>query len=167
MTQLAVRCALENVKVLYQDDRDAKHPDRWRIYRYRINGGNLEILMKGEWCPAILGTKKFGGTWKNDPLNDFTEYGYTYSYYGFLSKTPRSPEFGFSFNPRFAANFDFLELENYGAACAVLGLNWPVAKDDVKQAYRTLAKQHHPDAGGDREEFEAIQDAYKLLSEHI
>lgn len=35
---------------------------------------------------------------------------------------------------------------------------------EIKDAYRTLSKQHHPDNNGDREEFESITRAYKVLS---
>ena len=35
----------------------------------------------------------------------------------------------------------------------------------IKAAYRRLAKQHHPDAGGDRALFEEIQRAYDILSD--
>lgn len=36
---------------------------------------------------------------------------------------------------------------------------------EIKDAYRTLSKQHHPDKEGDREEFESITRAYKVLSD--
>ncbi len=39
-----------------------------------------------------------------------------------------------------------------------LGLPWPVSLDDVKQRYKALAKQHHPDAnGGDRASEERLK----------
>jgi hypothetical protein len=42
-----------------------------------------------------------------------------------------------------------------------LGLHWPVSLDTVKQRYKTLAKQHHPDAnGGDR----AAEERLKVIN---
>ena len=38
-----------------------------------------------------------------------------------------------------------------------LGLKLPCTEADVKQAYRELAQVHHPDRGGDREEFASLQ----------
>ncbi len=50
---------------------------------------------------------------------------------------------------------------------ATLGLDWPVSMDTLKQRYKTLAKQHHPDAnGGDRaaeERLKTINLAYAAL----
>lgn len=36
---------------------------------------------------------------------------------------------------------------------------------EVKKAYRTLAKEHHPDQGGDPEKFKEIHHAYKMLTD--
>jgi protein gp37 len=41
----------------------------------------------------------------------------------------------------------------------VLGLPWPCTRGDVEKAYSRLAKQHHPDRGGNREEFEKAKQA--------
>lgn len=49
----------------------------------------------------------------------------------------------------------------------ILGLDKSATKDDIKKAYRTLVKEHHPDVnGGDHsEEFTEIQSAYDVLSD--
>lgn len=39
--------------------------------------------------------------------------------------------------------------------------------DDIKQQYRTLAKKHHPDLGGDEEVFKRIKLAYEVLSDPV
>lgn len=39
--------------------------------------------------------------------------------------------------------------------------------DDIKQQYRTLAKKHHPDLGGDAETFKRIKFAYEVLSDPV
>jgi curved DNA-binding protein CbpA len=43
----------------------------------------------------------------------------------------------------------------------MLGLALPCRIDDVKAAYRRLAKAAHPDAGGDAKDFIAIESAYR------
>jgi len=47
-----------------------------------------------------------------------------------------------------------------------LGLHYDVAavtNDDVKTAYRSLSKKHHPDRGGDKHLFIQLGDAYMVL----
>ena len=48
----------------------------------------------------------------------------------------------------------------------ILGLASRTASpDDIKKAYRKAALQHHPDRGGDKETFQAIQKSYDILSD--
>lgn len=49
------------------------------------------------------------------------------------------------------------------AAAGILGLTWPATVEQIKTAYRRLAKQNHPDLGGDLQQFQQIQDAYQQL----
>lgn len=149
--------ALEKIQVLYMDDRDDRHPDRWRIYRYRIQCGSLEIFTKVGWDNVGL----------PETLQVFQKFGYTHSIYGFLSKEPSAPPQGFSTNPRFLKEFGFLSEDHYGPACAVLGLSWPVNKEQIKQAYRKKSKQVHPDIGGSADEFNAVQEAYEVLLDAV
>lgn len=44
---------------------------------------------------------------------------------------------------------------------AVLGLPMNATKDQAREAYRILAKKHHPDVGGDPELFLRINEAWK------
>lgn len=43
----------------------------------------------------------------------------------------------------------------------VLEVSEKATKDEINTAYRTLAKLHHPDAGGDTDKFTELTDAYK------
>lgn len=47
----------------------------------------------------------------------------------------------------------------------VLGINKQAESNEIKKAYMKLVKTHHPDKGGDAEEFKKIQHAYEVLSD--
>jgi len=46
-----------------------------------------------------------------------------------------------------------------------LGINRNASPDDIKQAYRRMANQHHPDRGGSTAKFQEVQAAYETLSD--
>ena len=46
-----------------------------------------------------------------------------------------------------------------------LGLSSRCTFDEIKQRYRALAQQHHPDKGGDEDRFKRIKLAYEVLSD--
>ncbi len=46
-----------------------------------------------------------------------------------------------------------------------LGVAENATAEEIKQAYRKLAMQHHPDRGGDAEQFQKIQQAYGILGD--
>ena len=46
-----------------------------------------------------------------------------------------------------------------------LGIQKGASDEEVKKAYRKLAREHHPDKGGDAEKFKKIQGAYEILSD--
>ena len=48
-------------------------------------------------------------------------------------------------------------------ALAVLGLPPNATKQQIKRRYRALAKQYHPDRGGDQRQMQRIIAAYELL----
>jgi len=50
----------------------------------------------------------------------------------------------------------------YSEAIQFLNLNYPVTQDSIKKAYRRLARQYHPDAGGNAEQFKQLTQAYKV-----
>lgn len=47
----------------------------------------------------------------------------------------------------------------------ILGVDKNASKDEVKQAFRKLAHQYHPDKGGDEKKFKEINEAYSILSD--
>jgi len=48
-----------------------------------------------------------------------------------------------------------------------LGIPKTSSMDDIKKAYRKLARIHHPDKGGDEDKFKKITDAYEILSDPV
>ena len=40
----------------------------------------------------------------------------------------------------------------------VLGLTKDASEADIRKAYRKLAREHHPDKGGDAEKFKKVQE---------
>lgn len=47
----------------------------------------------------------------------------------------------------------------------ILGVKRDASADDIKKAFRKLARKHHPDAGGSEEKFKEINEAYEVLSD--
>jgi len=47
----------------------------------------------------------------------------------------------------------------------VLGVDRSTSADELKRAYRRKARESHPDAGGDEEQFKALTHAYEVLSD--
>lgn len=45
----------------------------------------------------------------------------------------------------------------------ILGIKKKATKEEIKKAYKDLAKEHHPDKGGDEEKFKRILQAYQIL----
>lgn len=51
---------------------------------------------------------------------------------------------------------------------SILGVAKNASQDDIKKAYRTLAKEHHPDrTGGDDVRFKQINEAYDTLKDTV
>ncbi len=50
---------------------------------------------------------------------------------------------------------------------AELGLKENATKKEIKLSYRRLVKKHHPDAGGEKEKFLAIQIAWETLNDPL
>ena len=46
-----------------------------------------------------------------------------------------------------------------------LGVANTATSDEIKKAYRKLASKHHPDKGGNEQDFKRVQEAYETLSD--
>jgi hypothetical protein len=47
----------------------------------------------------------------------------------------------------------------------LLGITQDATAEDIRRAYRRAAKDHHPDHGGDGDQFDWIREAYEVLSD--
>ena len=56
---------------------------------------------------------------------------------------------------------EWLEKDYY----EVLGVPQSATDKEITRAYRKLAKEHHPDAGGDEERFKAVSAAFDVLGD--
>lgn len=48
---------------------------------------------------------------------------------------------------------------------SILGISKDASQDEIKKAFRKLARTHHPDAGGDENKFKEVNEAYEVLSD--
>jgi len=55
-----------------------------------------------------------------------------------------------------------MNAENY---YSILGVEETSTQEDIKKAYRKLAKENHPDKGGDEELFKKISAAYDTIGD--
>jgi molecular chaperone DnaJ len=55
-----------------------------------------------------------------------------------------------------------MNIDNY---YDILGVNENASQDDIKKKYRKLAKENHPDTGGNEEKFKKISTAYDVLGD--
>lgn len=58
--------------------------------------------------------------------------------------------------------FDFDPQKNY---YDILGVAEGATEDEIKKAFRKQAMQHHPDKGGDQEQFKKINEAYQVIGD--
>lgn len=49
----------------------------------------------------------------------------------------------------------------------ILGVSTAATEDEIKKAHKALVKQHHPDLGGNPENFRKIQESYEVLIKQL
>ena len=67
------------------------------------------------------------------------------------------------FRSEFGNLFDFSKLFNFKDDYKTLGLEKDCTKEEIKRAYRKLAKKNHPDLNGNVEKFREVNQAYERL----
>lgn len=65
-----------------------------------------------------------------------------------------------SFNGRWSDSSPSFKRQRSPKWARVLGVSPDASKRQIKGAYRRLAREHHPDAGGNADDFRRIQEAY-------
>jgi len=60
-----------------------------------------------------------------------------------------------------------VSFDEFKEALEVLGILSYSSANEVKKRYLKLSKIYHPDKGGDKEKFEKINKAYKIINEYI
>lgn len=48
---------------------------------------------------------------------------------------------------------------------ATLGVSREAAREEIERGYKRLAREHHPDRGGDEEQMKAINEAWRVLGD--
>ena len=162
---IQAKAALEQLGVVYQDDRLGQQ-ERWKPFRFD----------EATFTLHYLGTKHVLHEWEKEWWQNA---GFFTCIYGVFFRQPcdlsiatqvrnwtcyggsnRSSE---EFTKLFSNPFTIPNPQ----ACAVLGLAYPFTHEQLKVAYKSAVKQHHPDAGGASEEFLLVQAAYEELSVQV
>lgn len=58
---------------------------------------------------------------------------------------------------------DFVKPMKRSSSYDILGIDEDSEDEDIKKAFRKKALIHHPDKGGDPEEFRKVREAYEIL----
>lgn len=158
---IQAKAVLDKLGVVYQDDSIGEQ-ERWKPFRFE----------KDTFTLNYLGTQHILSATER---KSWQRCGFFNCPYGTFFRQPVLPDLA-----RQAVMFHSMrlwvleELEKlfsnpftiaHPQACAVLGLSYPFTHDQLKAAYRALVMQHHPDKGGDPEEFLLVQAAYQQLRE--
>ena len=98
------------------------------------------------------------------PLPEYYQgepYWHNYKGYDRESENWFDEEYFFSWNTDpFVSRAEKEELDN---DLVVLGLTKSPSEDDIKQAFKSKARETHPDKGGTCEAFRRVRDAYNNL----
>ncbi len=113
------------------------------------------------WSHCLLTGEK---PWKKDTLPSYYEgeqYWRNYKGYDRESEKWFDEEYFFSWNTDpFVSRAEKEELDN---DLVVLGLTKSPSEEDIKEAFKSKARETHPDKGGTCEAFRRVREAYNNL----
>jgi len=106
--------------------------------------------------------KNTGVESKNTWLNSYTEEAALRDYYLDLSQLESATEDSVN---KFLSQFweRYIATDESSEALDLFSLEHPATAKEVKQRYRSLAMEHHPDRGGDPQVFQKVNRAFGVL----
>lgn len=161
----------------YAAPKNPRLPKSYRLYEKEGYGIDDGTPTEKIWF-CLEHIKKFNKNWdffagmSEEEVDLFFEDAVTghRETYQTNSRTHIDPEDGYNAAWRFrdgeeekAKEQVIDEVTNEKEAVKVLEISYPITKEKIKNQYRKLVKTHHPDTGGDEEQFKLINEAYHYL----
>lgn len=170
---------IETGEVRYQDDRpDASEGGAHASPAKASSGGaaaadaeELPVEVPSKWNRRF---KRLGKAGKTAAVVLGTYMAVSFAATGYMYHTDEEFRDEFNrevFGDRYTEGYNPWTGERYGmgesTAYEVLGVSPGASDKEIKQAYRRLALQHHPDRGGDPADFRDLTEAYETLKGEV